>query len=124
LGEDPCACGRTLPLLAHLEGRSGESLIGAQGRQLTASALESAFWPALCRTLLYQVEQLAPDRVLWRIVPNASADPESLRAMFLQNGRKYLGDNVTVEVEVVDDLPRTERGKVRSFIVPALGSPR
>jgi len=124
LAADPCACGRTLPLLAHLEGRSGEALIGVQGRRLTATALESAFWSALSRTLLHQVEQRAPDRIHWRIVPRATADREALRAVLVENGRKYFGDDVAVEVEFLDDLPRTERGKVRSFVLAPAGSPR
>jgi phenylacetate-CoA ligase len=113
---DPCACGRSLPMTAYLEGRSGEPIAHANGRGFSAQALDSEFWSELKNTLLYQVDLSAPGQVTWRIVPRADVDRDALSAAVLAKCHAIFGGNMTPRVEFVQDVARTAGGKVRQAI--------
>ena len=126
----PCPCGRSLPLLAHLEGRRGETIRAADGREFSPIGLESAFWTELQSTRLYQVVHLTPDTLTWRIVPGIAADRDALRTALLTRCRVLFGDSIAAEIEFVDDVTRTASGKARRLItqspdlrLPALSQP-
>jgi phenylacetate-CoA ligase len=112
----PCPCGRSLPLLARLEGRRGETIDAAGGLGLSQLGLEFAFWAELQHTLLYQVARSAPDAFTWRIVPMAGADRDALRATLAARCRELFGEGVRAEVEFVEDVARTANGKVRRVL--------
>lgn len=106
-----CACGRTLPILAGIEGRSDDVLYTVDGRVVgrldpvfkAGSALREA-----------QLVQEALDRVHVRYVPDAGfgdADRESL----IRRLRDRMGP-VSVTFEEMQAIPRTNNGKFRAVI--------
>ena len=116
LSPDPCPCGRSLPLLARLEGRRSEVVRLADGRELSSLAIEALFGHELRRTLQAQIEQEAPGRLRWRIVPFAEVDRDALRDALLARARSALGAGTTLTVEYVEHIPRTGAGKfLRAF---------
>lgn len=108
---NPCPCGRTLPLLARLEGRRSEQLRLADGRELSALAIEGLFREVLRPTLKVQIEQSEPRSLHWRIVPFERVDREELAEEVREHARTVLGEGTTVSVEFVDDIPTTPQGK-------------
>jgi phenylacetate-coenzyme A ligase PaaK-like adenylate-forming protein len=119
LSAEPCPCGRSLPLLARLEGRRSESVRLADGRELSSLTLEGLFASELRRTIQAQISQQAPGCLHWRIVPFPTADRDALRAALLARGRRALGVETTLTVEFVDNIPRTTAGKFVRGIVSA-----
>src|SRR5262249_47382428 len=116
LSTEPCPCGRTLPLLARLEGRRSEVVRLGDGRELSSLTLEGLFGTALRQTIQAQISQRAQGCLHWRIVPFPNADRDALRLAFLARGRRVLGAETTLTVEFVDTIPRTAAGKfVRSI---------
>lgn len=111
LAREPCPCGRTLPVLARMDGRRSEIIRLADGRELSSLAVESAFSAELRRTVQAQIEQVAAGRLRWRVVPFGDTDRQALREALIARGRYALGAGTELDVEFLDQIPRTGAGK-------------
>jgi phenylacetate-CoA ligase len=107
----PCPCGRTLPRMPPITTKAEDVVRTPEGRLISASVLTHPFKP-LHSIGSSQILQDAPDHVLVRIVPRPTYGPEDERA--LRAGlRQRLGPSMRIDVETVDDIPRTRAGKYR-----------
>jgi phenylacetate-CoA ligase len=111
MAREPCSCGRSLPLLERLEGRSSEMLQLADGRTISSLTLDAYCDEELKPVLQVQIVQPAPGHIRWRLVRSSSADPDTLRRDLLERCRVVLGEDTKVEVEFVDGIPSTPQGK-------------
>lgn len=111
LSPEPCPCGRTLPLLARLAGRSWERIELGDGTVVSTLEFKQPFADDLAFALQVQVRQPAPGRVTWRIVPLPGADVEARVAALESRSRDVLGSETDVEVEIVDEIPAGPGGK-------------
>ena len=111
LARDPCPCGRSLPLLAELHGRSSDLLTLADGRKLSALQVEGLFRGELRPALKVQIAQSRPGEIRWRIVRFRNADPDALRRTVLERADEVFGDAADVTVEFVDDIASSPTGK-------------
>jgi phenylacetate-CoA ligase len=119
LASEPCSCGRSLPLLEHLEGRTTEVVCLADGRSISGLALEGLCKVELSPTLQVQIVQHAPGQIKWRIVPFSSADQDTLRRSLLEKCRLVLGEGTQVDVEFVGKIPTTPQGKFLRVVTPS-----
>lgn len=113
----PCACGRSLPLLSSFAGRRSEMLQMPDGREVSSLVLEGLFRAELRGTLRAQIEQLAPGRLRWRVVPASSVDREALRRAFLERAAQCLGSELCLTIELADAIETTSEGKLVRAIV-------
>lgn len=113
---EPCACGRTLPLLDRLDGRSSSLLRLGDGRRLSALTVEAMFREELRPTLKVQLEERDAGRLHWRIVPFAGADRDALRGSLAERAQRVLGPQTTLTIEFVEDIASTEGGKLRRAV--------
>jgi phenylacetate-CoA ligase len=109
-----CACGRGLPLLAEVQGRTTDFVVAADGTVMHGLALIYSVReePGIERFKIVQ-ESLARTRIL--VVPSPAFDPaavQRIRAAF----KRRLGEQVDVSVEVVDDIPPEPSGKHRYVV--------
>jgi phenylacetate-CoA ligase len=111
LDPTPCSCGRTLPRLHPVEGRSQDVLVLPDGRRV--------FW---LNPLFYdlpvvqaQVRQVAADRVVVLVVPAPAWGPDDVAAV-QERSRARLGAGVHVEVREVGALRPEATGKVRPVV--------
>lgn len=116
LGSSPCACGRSLPVLARLEGRRSEVISLPSGQELSVLNLEGAFAAELRRTLQSQLEQTAPGRLRWRVVPTPGVNRAALEKAFLERAADRLGADVQLQIEFVDVIARTPQGKFKRVL--------
>lgn len=121
LSRERCACGRSLPALGSLDGRSQEYLRRRDGSRVPALyfPVEFAKREGIAR---YQVIQTDFERVELKVVPGNGFRRTEVDAM-VDVIRAKLGAATTVDVTTVDGIPRTERGKMRAVIckVPQVG---
>ena len=106
-----CTCGRTLPILAHVEGRSDDVLYTRDGRAV--GRLDPVF-KSRVPIREAQIVQETLDRVRVRYVPDAGftpADGDSVAARI----RERMGA-IAVVLERVDAIPRTANGKFRAVV--------
>lgn len=106
-----CACGRGLPVLAGVEGRTDDVLYTRDGRAV--GRLDPVF-KARMAVREAQIVQETLGRVRVRYVPAddySAADGAGIAARL----RERLGD-VDVVLEAVDAVPRTPNGKFRAVV--------
>lgn len=107
-----CPCGRRLPVLEAVEGRSDDVVITPDGRRV------GRFDPVFKADLPIreaQIVQEGPARLVVRVVPapgfNATHAEDLSRRV-----RMRVGDSMAVVVEPVDRIPRTAAGKFRAVV--------
>ncbi len=111
LVQTPCRCGRALPQMASIEGRSDDVLYTADGRHV--GRLDSVFKGNLAIREA-QIIQDALDGVRLRFVPAPEYTPEDGRAMVARIQERM--GNIDVILEAVNEIPRTSNGKFRAVI--------
>ena len=114
LATQPCSCGRGLPVLADIEGRTTDFVIAADGTVLHGLAL------------IYVLREI-PDLEAFRIIQESKlhttvqvvagkATTEGLDVRIQAKFRERLGAAVHVSVEYVDEIPREKSGKFRYVV--------
>jgi phenylacetate-CoA ligase len=107
----PCACGRTLPRLAYVEGRTDDVLYTRDGRSV--GRLDPIFKAAV-PIQEAQIVQETLDRVRVRLVPGPSYQAAHGRAI-AEELRMRMG-TVEVLLEEVAAIPRTANGKFQAVV--------
>lgn len=114
LSRDLCSCGRGLPLLQNVLGRSLDMI-----RTATGKALPGEFFPHVMKDFSwvdkFQVVQDSGSSVRIRIVCNGDRPAESFGKLDRLIGAA-LGDGIAIQYEFVPDIPLTKTGKRRVTI--------
>ncbi len=108
-----CPCGRSLPRLAAVFGRIGGVLHTPSGKRLSTNTLDSSGLVPL-GVRQFQLVQDRLDRVTVRVVANTGLSSAGSRALVAGVGALFtgwLGDDVRVEVDIVDHIELTPAGK-------------
>lgn len=114
LGDEPCACGRGLPLLKEIQGRSTDFLVASDGTVMHGLALIYILRdiPGVANFKIIQ-ESLEHTRI--QLVTDAAFDEG--RTKDIEEGvRARLGSNVRVEVERVAEIAAERSGKYRYVV--------
>jgi len=115
---EPCACGRTLPVISSVDGRSSDLLITRDGRRVFW--LSPVFHGLPVRES--QIVQETLDRIRVRLV-TAPGFTEAADRAIVSRLRNRVGD-VTVVLERVAQIPRTASGKVRAVLCEVAATER
>lgn len=111
LSNEKCKCGRTLPLVEKIEGRSDDLLYTADGRRV--GRLDPIFKGGLpVREAQIIQESIQGLKLLY--VPDENFSSGTL-ADLTERIRERMGD-INVDYEEVTEIPRTNRGKFRAVI--------
>jgi phenylacetate-CoA ligase len=116
---DPCPCGRTLPRLKSVEGRSDDVLYTKDGRCI--GRLDPVFKSRL-PILEAQIVQEDLDTVVVRFVPAANYTAATGETI-AERLRDRMGD-IVVRLEPVERIERTANGKQRAVICKVSKSQR
>jgi phenylacetate-CoA ligase len=117
LSDDSCECGRKLPLIQSVEGRSDDVLVTKDGREV--GRLDPVF-KGFEGIVEAQIIQRSVDELSVRYVPDESFDRKLLAAL-RESLCERLGD-IEIEFEQVDAIPRTSNGKFRAVISEISGA--
>ena len=112
LAADPCSCGRATPVLATLEGRVDDVVIGADGRRVGRLSHVPKGLPGV---VAMQFVQPAAGRVEAHVVCEGDLDA-SVRDEIARRLSDRLGRDTQIEVVQVAELVLTPRGKVRGIV--------
>jgi len=112
--DDICECGRELPLMKSIEGRTCEVLVTKDG-----GLVPGAFFPHLMKDVLssikqYQVVQNKDGSLLIRIVKSHDYKKEDEQYL-VRNIKKYFG-NIDIDFVYVDKLEESLSGKYRPVV--------
>lgn len=108
--QDPCACGRGLPTMGRVEGRTNDLLLTSDGRPVFW--LNPVFYGLPLRQS--QIVQESIDLLRVRVSPAPGYGAATERTI-IERLRERMGD-IRVVVERVTEVPRTENGKLRAIV--------
>lgn len=109
--DEPCGCGRAMPVLHEVVGRVEDVVTGPDGRQMVRF---HGVFVGLDRVVEGQVVQRTPHDYLVRVVADQlePADEQVIVDRMVQR----LGSDVSVTVEVVPAIERNAAGKFRAVV--------
>jgi phenylacetate-CoA ligase len=106
-----CPCGRSLPMLQAIEGRTVDTFRTRDGRTVWAGFAGAAYRclasPAVRQ---FQVIQKSLDKMIVRLVPDGEVSQSTLDEI-VRAIQTAFGDNVEVEFEFMDEIPTLPSGK-------------
>jgi phenylacetate-CoA ligase len=108
---EACACGRTLRRIRDVTTKAEDIVVTPDGRMISPSILTHPFKP-LTQVLKSQIVQERRDHITVKIVP-ASEFGTKDRDHLIRELRLRLGPNVSIDIDVVPDIPRERSGKYR-----------
>jgi len=111
-GQD-CPCGRQLPLLADVQGRTTDFIV-LEGRQISGPALTLVV-SDMADVRQVQFVQRNPKLIILRVVPGNEYGPGTEEELRRRIGL-YLGDLATLQIELTDSIASEVSGKYR-FVV-------
>jgi phenylacetate-CoA ligase len=114
-GNLACPCGRTLPKIENIRGRSGDLVRLPDGRIMHGLVAAEPLI-AIQGLRQFQIVQQAHDRFVLRVVANTGLDKLQTSVTLANALRSKVGDRASVEVEWMDTIPPGANGKVKSVI--------
>lgn len=114
LDDRPCSCGRTLPLLKEIQGRSTDFLVAQDGTVMHGLSLIYIVRD-LAGVKQFKIVQESLDRTDIMLVTDDRFDRANLAA--IERGAKArLGQGVSVNVQLVGDIAPEKSGKFRYVV--------
>jgi phenylacetate-CoA ligase len=111
LSAEACACGRGLPVLADVQGRSTDFVVAADGTVMHGLALIYTLRD-LAGVERFRIEQLSLGETAVQVVPGPGYDSAS-RDRIVRDFKARLGAQVHVTVDEVSDILPEKSGKFR-----------
>jgi phenylacetate-CoA ligase len=112
LGRAECECGMHSAVLERVEGRSDDLIVTPRGRKV--GRLSHVTKPG--RGILEsQIAQIEPNRIVIRVVPAPGFDRDSMEDV-LNVAHELLGEEMQVDWELVEAIPRTSRHKFKHVV--------
>ena len=111
----PCPCGRNLPRIGWVQGRSADTLLALDGRRVHFSLISPTITER-GNVWQYQMVQEARDRLVIKLRVAPECDREAMTRALTTVCQSVLGEAMRVESHFVDEIPRTAAGKVRYVI--------
>ena len=102
-----CDCGLRTRVLSGIEGRSDDLIITPRGRRVGRLSHVTKPGQGIRES---QIVQTDADRIVIRVVPANDFSPASMSAV-VTVARELLGDDMRVDWELVEAIPRTSRHK-------------
>jgi phenylacetate-CoA ligase len=113
LGTEPCSCGRGLPLLKEIQGRTTDFLVARDGTVMHGLALVYIVRD-LPQVKAFKIVQESLDLTRVQVVSDVPLD--AMRQPIVDGFRARLGATVAVEVERVEQIAPERSGKFRYVV--------
>ena len=114
LAKEPCPCGRGLPLLKELQGRSTDFVIAADGTVMHGLSLIYILRD-LAGVKSFKVIQESRQRTRVLLVTDAGFQRQMVDQI-ISGFRQRLGSRVDIQVEIVEDIAAEKSGKFRYVV--------
>jgi len=111
-----CPCGRTLPLMQMVEGRTDDFLIATDGKVISPTI----FFPYPFRDYeeiqQFRVIQQQKDHVIIQVIPRGILNKQLILQDAEINIKRVFGESMQVEFQILDKIERDPTGKLRKII--------
>jgi len=114
--DERCPCGRNLPIMKSLKGRTYDYILTSDGRLLSGIFFHSMIvYYNIQGIKEFQILQKTKDKITVFIVKNEKENTEDINR-FISLIKKNVGEKVQVELEYVYSIKQTPTGKLRHVI--------
>ena len=114
LSDEACACGRGLPVLKSIEGRTTDFVVAQDGTIVHGLALIYVLRD-IHDVQSFKIIQESLDQIRVQLVVGAEYDTAT-EQLIIDTFRQRLGDSISVEFSYVADIPREKSGKYRYIV--------
>jgi len=112
--DDPCPCGRNLPLMSYVDGRIMDILVTGDGRWLGYSNFRSRIFDHV-DVLQYRIIQESLNNITVELIPGNKYGEKS-ESFIISSIKKYMGDDTKVLVRVVSEFEAQSSMKRRIVV--------
>jgi len=109
-----CACGRSLPLMEDVATKAEDIITLKDGRLISSSTLTHPFKP-MTSIEGSQIIQEDYDHIKIKLIPNQTYAESDSRHL-IHEFQERLGADVKIDIEFINELPRTKSGKFKWVI--------
>lgn len=113
--DELCSCGRNLPLIKRIEGRTADALVTPTGKfvhhEYFTHLLNETQWYKKYNIYKYQVVQEAKDKIVWNLVAESIPNEKEIEKLLMIVEKEFLG--VELKIDFVVDIPPEPSGKYR-----------
>ncbi|MFT6733278.1 MAG: phenylacetate-CoA ligase [Polaribacter sp.] len=106
-----CNCGRNLPLLGSVEGRSGDFFVKPDGSKIHGEYFTHLFYE-LPQVKQFQMIQESLEKIDLRIVETSKQKDQTYLEKIISKTKEMLGEQAEVNVEILDEIKPTTTGKL------------
>ena len=114
ISNTPCACGRGLPVLSEIQGRTTDFVVARNGTVMHGLALIYTLRD-LPGVEHFRIEQLSIDETVVKLVVGPTFDAAA-EARIVRDFKSRLGDAVLIRIVKVNDIPSETSGKFRYVV--------
>lgn len=108
-----CSCGRTLPMIDKIIGRTTDLIELSNGRMLNGLSIPFETWTD--KIVQFQIVQTKTDELVVRVVPKQSTTNDDLQ-IIKQRMEFFAGEGIRIIVQKVNEIPLPKSGKLRYVI--------
>ncbi|UCE29508.1 MAG: phenylacetate--CoA ligase family protein [Candidatus Bathyarchaeota archaeon] len=109
-----CSCGRGLPLMKIIDGRTDDFLVLPSGTIISPRNINLLEY--VDGIAAYRIVQKERDKLEVQVVADSGFSPETISRTRDRILRGCLGEDIEINVEIVDEIPRDISGKMRSVV--------
>ena len=113
--DEQCPCGRGLPLMKDIWGRSDDFVKLPDGRILSPTAVNLIMDPFLSMLLNFKIIQERVDRFTVELVKGNDFS-EDIIPKIETRFKDIFGDNIQVEPRIIDEITKDKSGKLRAVV--------
>ncbi|MEW6411018.1 MAG: phenylacetate--CoA ligase family protein [Candidatus Zixiibacteriota bacterium] len=119
----PCPCGRGLPRLGKVYGRTSDFLITPEGKMISGISILDTFTIHVPGVKQVQIVQDQIDELVFKVVKGPNFGDISIQTIS-EKVPTFFGRRMRHKIEIVETIPQTARGKYRFSIcnVPLRGN--
>ncbi len=115
LAPKKCECGRTLPLMDIVGGRTTDFLQTPEGKYVSGASLTIYLIARIPGVAQAQIIQEDLKHIVFKIVKSAEFNSETIH-LIKQEAKRFLGDQVQIDFDFVEEIPKTNSGKYQFSI--------
>lgn len=117
--EEKCPCGRGLPLLKSIEGRTDDFFVAANGALYSPSVIVNQI-KLISGLSQFKIIQESKKDIITQVMPGKDFSQETVRKI-KATLRKIMGRDINIKVEVLEVIPQDPLGKIGSLISKVKG---
>lgn len=111
-----CPCGRQMPIVKYIGGRESDTLYTTERGMIGSAGLSTVFYKIPSRINGSQLEQIDNNSFVFRYVPLNKPLTEQEKAVVYEQFKSRLGSSVTIDIQIVKEIPKSANGKSRLII--------